>query len=147
MALDRPELAVDRVEVGLQRVGQRGEPGRELGISTLLRQLLRPVEGEVEVTAPVVDLADPATGRLVLVEQPAGRPVQTLGERRGTGVRDRCGERDAPADDQQERVAGLADAAQAPRWRAVSGVATSSSARVKRPDGRMTRSAFAGSGR
>src|SRR5699024_3286886 len=46
----------------------------------------RPVEGEVEVTAAVVDLADLARRRLVLLEEPAGGRIEGVGQHTGALV-------------------------------------------------------------
>lgn len=46
-------------------LGDRSEGGGELGVLGLLREFLRPVEGQVEVRAAVVDLTDLAGRRTV----------------------------------------------------------------------------------
>src|SRR6478735_12049519 len=53
VALDAVELGDDRVLGSGQRLGERGEGLRQLGVRRLLRQLLGPVERQVEVRAAV----------------------------------------------------------------------------------------------
>ena len=103
-ALHGEQLAGDLLLVGGQRLGEPAERGGELGVVGLRGELLRPVEGEVEVAAAVVDLADAAGGRLVLVEERAGRPVERVGEHLGPGVAGGRGEV-LEADGQGEELA------------------------------------------
>ena len=79
-ALHRVELVDDLVLVGAQRLGDRGEARRQLGVVGLCRQLPRPVEREVEVAAAVVELVHLARRRAVLVEHRAGGAVERVGE-------------------------------------------------------------------
>ena len=58
LALDRDQLVDDRLLLRGERLGERGERLRELRVVGLLRQLLRPVQGQVEVAAAVVDAAE-----------------------------------------------------------------------------------------
>src|SRR5690606_38442888 len=68
----------DLLLVARQRVSQRREGGLQLRILVLRGQLLRPVHGQVEVAAAVVDAAQAAGGRLVVVQERAGGRVQRL---------------------------------------------------------------------
>ncbi len=86
VALDGVELGDDRLLSRGQLLGDRGEDLGEVGIGRLLRQLLRPVQGEVEVAAAVVDRAEGAPGRLVVLEERAGRGVEGLREHAGALV-------------------------------------------------------------
>ena len=90
-ALDGEQLAGDLLLVLAQRLGQPGERRRQVRVVGLRGQLLGPVQGEVEVAAAVVDLADPPGRRLVLVEERAGGPVERVGEHLGAGVAGRDG--------------------------------------------------------
>src|SRR5205807_1369019 len=58
------------------------EAGLELGVLRLARERLGPVEGQVVVTPAVVDLADLAGRRLVVLEELADRLVERLAEDR-----------------------------------------------------------------
>ena len=86
-ALHGVELVDDRRLVRGERLGDRGELGRERGVVGLRRQLLGPVHGQVEVAAPVVELVDLARRRAALVEHRAGG--RGRGCRRGS-ARSRC---------------------------------------------------------
>lgn len=66
-ALHRGELGDHRVLLLAQRLGERGERGRERGIGSLRGQFLRPEHSQVELAAPVVELAGTARGCLVLI--------------------------------------------------------------------------------
>ena len=56
------------------------EDRRQLGVGLLRGQLLRPVQREVEVAAAVVDRAERAARRLVVLEERAGRGIQRVGQ-------------------------------------------------------------------
>ena len=88
VAADLGRRALHSEQFGDDRLFVRGEPsaiGREHGgqlrVGLLRGELLRPVEGEVEVAAAVVDRAERATGRLVVLRgtcrsrHPACRPA------------------------------------------------------------------------
>src|SRR5690242_13769380 len=64
------ELADDRLLLVGELGGQRLEALAQLGVG----QLLRPVEREVEVAAPVVELADLAPRRAVVLQPTPDRP-------------------------------------------------------------------------
>src|SRR5699024_1046500 len=66
--------------------GDRGEALLEPGVLVLGRQRLRPVEGQVEVAAAVVELADLARRRLVLLEEGGDRGVEGVREDLRLGV-------------------------------------------------------------
>ena len=69
-----------------QLLGQRRELGRQLGVLGLRGQLLRPVQGQVELAAAVVQLAGLGRGVLVVVQQLACGGVQRLGQDLGLAV-------------------------------------------------------------
>src|SRR5699024_1415517 len=79
-ALYAEQFACDRVLVLAQRLRDRCDGIGQGLIVGLLRQLLRPEQREVEVAAAVVDLADLARRRLVLLEEGGRRVVQCRGE-------------------------------------------------------------------
>ena len=58
----------------------------QLGICCLLRERLRPVQGEIEVTATVVEFTGAARWRLAVIEQFASRLVECRGENLGLVV-------------------------------------------------------------
>src|SRR5699024_8304742 len=79
VAADVRRLALHREQLlrnGLLAVGEllrdRGEGGGELGVLALRGQLLRPVKGQVEVAAEVVDRAEIALRGLALVQTMLG---------------------------------------------------------------------------
>ena len=80
LALRRDQLGVDLRLVLGELLRDRREARLQLLVLRLRRQRLGPVEGEVEVAAAVVDLADLARRRLVVVEELADRLVERLGE-------------------------------------------------------------------
>src|SRR5574337_1958809 len=69
LALHGTELLDDPGLVVGQSLGQRRELGSQRGVFGLRCQRLGPIQGQVELTAAVVDLADLARRRLVLVQQ------------------------------------------------------------------------------
>src|SRR5207237_2761775 len=85
-ALHRVELVDDRRLVGGEPLGQRGEAGGQGRVVGLGGQRLRPVERQVELAAPVVELAALAGRRLGGVEQLAGGLIQGVGQDLGPGV-------------------------------------------------------------
>ena len=83
LALHGVELGDDLLLVLRERGGDRRERRRELGVLRLRRELLRPVEPQVEVASAVVDRAESATRRAVLFEEGSRRSVQRLREDAG----------------------------------------------------------------
>jgi len=83
VALHGGKLGGDLLLVVGQRLGQRGEAGRQLPVLGLLGQRLRPVQRQVEMTAAIVQLSGPERGRLAVFEQFAGRLVERPGQDRG----------------------------------------------------------------
>jgi hypothetical protein len=80
------QLAVDLGLVPGECVGERFESRLQLLVLALRGQRLRPVQSEVEMAAPVVDLADLARGRAVEFEDFADRLVERFGENLRLGV-------------------------------------------------------------
>src|SRR5262252_11173696 len=58
LALRADQFAIDLRLVLAERLGQRLEAGLQLRVLVLGGQRLRPVQGEVEMTAAIVELAD-----------------------------------------------------------------------------------------
>ena len=80
LALHRLQLAQDLLLVLGQRLRERRESLRELGVVGLRGQRLRPVQREVEVAAAIVELACARARRLVVFEELARRFVERLRE-------------------------------------------------------------------
>ena len=76
LALYDAQLGNDLGFVVAQCLGQRGELRLQGGIFALCRQGLSPVQRQVEVAATVVDTANLARRRLVVVEELAGGLIQ-----------------------------------------------------------------------
>lgn len=79
-ALAVEEVAEDDLLVGGELLGQRSKGG------VLGRQRLRPVEGEVEGAAAVVEFLGLARRRLVRAEEAADGVVERLAEQLGLGI-------------------------------------------------------------
>src|SRR5579872_1836880 len=86
LALRADQLAVDLGLVLGERLGQRLEAGLQLRVLGLGGQRLSPVQGEVEMAAAIVDLADPARGVAIELEELADGGVERLGEDLRLGV-------------------------------------------------------------
>src|SRR5690606_1993472 len=80
LALHGDQLLDDLRLVARQRRGQRRESGLQPGVGVLRRQRLRPVQGEVEVAAAVVDAAELAGGRPVVVQETRVGRVERVGQ-------------------------------------------------------------------
>ncbi len=78
VTLDHGHFLQDLVLVLLQLFRQLGEEFLQFLIAVLVGQLFRPVAGQVEVGAPVVQLASDAGRRLVVFQQTLGGLVQGL---------------------------------------------------------------------
>src|SRR5690606_11463074 len=93
VAADVDRLALDAVELGDdlrlvlgQGLGQRGELRLQSGVLVLPGQGLRPAQGQGAVAAAVVQAAEPARRRAVLVEDAAVGLVQGPGQHAGAGM-------------------------------------------------------------
>ena len=64
-------------------IGQCGEAFGQFLVVGLRGEFLRPVHGEVELAATVVEFTGLARRALVVVQQLAGRGIQRLGQDRG----------------------------------------------------------------
>src|SRR3546814_67926 len=80
LALHGDQLLDDLRFVVRQRGGQRGECRLQAGVGVLRGQRLRPVQREVVVAAAVVDPAELARGRLVVVEELRVGRVERVGQ-------------------------------------------------------------------
>ena len=86
LALDRDQAGVDLGRLPAEGLRHRREPRLELLVPVLGGQGLGPVEGQVEVAAAVVDLADLAGRRLAVVQEFADGRVEGLGQDLGLSV-------------------------------------------------------------
>ena len=74
------QLAIDLSLVLAERFGQWLEAGLYLGILGLRGERLSPVQSEVKMAAPIVDLTDLARRRTVELENLADGGIERLGE-------------------------------------------------------------------
>src|SRR5215510_9498001 len=86
LALCADQLAIDLGFVLAERLGQRFEAGLQLRVLGLCGQRLSPVQGEVEMAAAIVELADLARRRAVELEDLADGRVEGVGENLRLGV-------------------------------------------------------------
>jgi hypothetical protein len=80
VALRRLHLGDDLLFVLGQRLRERRETLLQLAVVSLAAERLRPIQGQVEMAASIVELAGLRRRRLVVVEQLAGRLVERLRE-------------------------------------------------------------------
>src|SRR5262249_10524428 len=83
LALCADQLAVDLGFVLAERLGQRLEAGLQLRVLGLRGQRLSPVQGEVEMAAAIVELADLARRITVELEELADGRVERVGKNLG----------------------------------------------------------------
>src|SRR6202040_3772076 len=86
LALRADQFAIDLRLVLAEGLGQRFEAGLQLRVLGLRGQRLSPVQGEVEMAAAIVELADLARRRAVELEGLADGRVERLGENLRLGV-------------------------------------------------------------
>ena len=79
VALDREQFCDDGLLLGTEQCCESCELLGQFGIRRLVSELLRPVEGQVEVASPIVESAELAAWRAILVQERASCPVEGAG--------------------------------------------------------------------